>query len=172
MLGPNSDAIIATAFLETGHGLSYEHVVFAEREGVVVGMSLAYTGVQHRGFSDEPLKRAAGRGAPRMKLVRFFLAPPWRLLDTVEEGDFFLLGIVVEPELRGEGVGRVEFGGAEADLRVWTSWPRSSRPGGGGRTLDLLRCWCSRQCYQIRQRRDHDQCKDQESHDVVVRHPL
>jgi ribosomal protein S18 acetylase RimI-like enzyme len=105
MLGPNSESITASAFMEPGHALSYENVMFAEREGVVVGMSLAYTGVQHRGFSDEPLKRAAGRSALRMKLVRMLLAPLWRILDTVPEGDFYLQGIAVEPELRGAGVG-------------------------------------------------------------------
>ena len=105
LLGPNSESITASAFMEPGHALSYEHVVFAEREGVVVGMSLAYTGAQHRGFSDEPLKRAAGRSALRMKLVRILLAPLWRILDTVPEGDFYLHGIAVEPEFRGVGVG-------------------------------------------------------------------
>jgi len=105
MLGPNSESITASAFMEPGHALSYENVMFAKREGVVVGMSLAYTGVQHRGFSDEPLKRAAGRSALRMKLVRMLLAPLWRILDTVPEGDFYLQGIAVEPELRGAGVG-------------------------------------------------------------------
>ena len=105
LLGPNSEGITASAFMDPGHALSYEHVMFAEREGVVVGMSLAYTGVQHRGFSDEPLKRAAGRSALRMKLVRILLAPLWRILDTVQESDFYLHGIAVEPELRGAGVG-------------------------------------------------------------------
>jgi len=105
MLGPNSESITASAFMEAGHALSYENVMFAEREGVVVGMSLAYTGAQHRGFSDEPLKRAAGRSALRMKLVRILLAPLWRVLDTVPEGDFYLQGVAVESELRGAGVG-------------------------------------------------------------------
>ena len=114
MLGPNSEGIIASAFIEPGHALSYEHVMFAEREGVVVGMSLAYTGAQHRGFSDEPLKRAAGRSALRMKLVRMLLAPLWRILDTVPEGDFYLHGIAVEPELRGAGVGSLLMDDVEA----------------------------------------------------------
>jgi ribosomal protein S18 acetylase RimI-like enzyme len=114
MLGPNSEGITASAFMEPGHALSYEHVMFAEREGVVVGMSLAYTGVQHRGFSDEPLKRAAGRSALRMKLVRMLLAPLWRILDTVPEGDFYLHGIAVEPELRGAGVGSLLLDDVEA----------------------------------------------------------
>ena len=59
MLGRNTESIVASAFTEPGHALSYEHVMFAERAGVVVGMSSAYTGTQHRGFSEEPLKRAA-----------------------------------------------------------------------------------------------------------------
>jgi len=105
MLGRNAESIIASAFVDLGHTLSYEHVMFAEREGVVVGMSSAYTGAQHRGFSDDPLKRAAGRIAFRMKSVRTLLAPLWRILDTVPDGDFYLQGIAVEPELRGAGIG-------------------------------------------------------------------
>ncbi len=118
MLGPNSESITASAFMEPGHALSYENVMFAEREGVVVGMSLAYTGVQHRGFSDEPLKRAAGRSALRMKLVRMLLAPLWRILDTVQESDFYLHGIAVEPELRGAGVGSLLMDDVEARGRA------------------------------------------------------
>lgn len=114
MLGPNSEGITASAFLEPGHALSYEHVMFAERDGMVVGMSLAYTGAEHRGFSDEPLKRAAGRSALRMKLVRILLAPLWRILDTVPEDDFYLHGIAVEPELRGAGVGSLLMDDVEA----------------------------------------------------------
>lgn len=118
MLGPNSENITASAFMEPGHALSYEHVIFAEREGVVVGMSLAYTGVQHRGFSDEPLKRAAGRSALRMRIVRTLLAPLWRVLDTVQESDFYLHGIAVEPELRGAGVGSLLMDDVEARGRA------------------------------------------------------
>ena len=118
MLGPNSEDIIASAFIEPGHTLSYEHVMFAEREGVVVGMSAAYTGAQHRGFSDEPLKRAAGRSALRMRLVRTFLAPLWRILDTVPEGDFYLQGIAVEPELRGARIGSLLMDDVESRARA------------------------------------------------------
>ena len=114
MLGRNSEDIIASAFIEPGHALSHEHVMFAEREGVVVGMSSAYTGAQHRGFSDEPLKRAAGRSALRMRFVRAFLAPLWRILDTVPEGDFYLHGLAVEPELRGAGIGSLLMDDVEA----------------------------------------------------------
>jgi len=118
MLGRNAGTIIASAFLESGHTLSYEHVMFAEREGVVVGMSSAYTGAQHRGFSDEPLKRAAGRSVVRMKFVRTLLAPLWRILDTVPEGDFYLHGIAVDPELRGAGIGSLLMDDVEARAQV------------------------------------------------------
>jgi ribosomal protein S18 acetylase RimI-like enzyme len=113
-LGPNSEDITAFAFMERGHALSYEHVMFAELGGSVVGMSLSYTGAQNRGFSDEPLKRAAGRSALRMKLVRLLLAPLWRVLKTIPEGDFYIQGIAVEPELRGTGVGSLLMDDVEA----------------------------------------------------------
>lgn len=75
MLGRNAERIIARAFSEPGHSLSFEHVVFAERDGLVAGMSSAFTGAQHRSFSEEPLRRAAGRSAFRMRCVRILLAP-------------------------------------------------------------------------------------------------
>lgn len=105
MLGRSAEKIIASAFSEPEHTLSYEYVMFAEREGDVVGMSSAYTGAQHRGFSEDPLKRAAGRSAYRMKCVRTLLRPLWRILETVAEGDFYLQGIAVVPNLRGAGIG-------------------------------------------------------------------
>jgi len=105
MLGRQAGSIIADAFTESGHSLSFENVVVAERDGVIVGMSLAYTGEQHREFSDEPLERAAGRAARRMKMARLLLAPLWRILETVPEGDFYLQAIAVDPELRGAGIG-------------------------------------------------------------------
>ncbi len=105
MLGRESESIIADAFTEPGHSLAFEHVVFAERNSSIVGMSLAYSSEQHREFSDEPLERAAGRAARRMKIARLLLAPVWRILETVPEGDFYLQAIAVDPELRGAGIG-------------------------------------------------------------------
>ena len=118
MLGRNAESIVASAFTEPGHALSYEHVMFAERAGVVVGMSSAYTGTQHRGFSEEPLKRAAGRSAFRMKAVRILFAPLWRILETVPEEDFYLQSIAVEPELRGVGLGSLLMNDVEGRARA------------------------------------------------------
>ncbi len=128
MLGREAASIIADAFTEPGHSLSYEHVVFVERDGVIVGMSLAYTHEQHREFSDEPLERAAGRAARRMKLARFLLAPMWRILETVPDGDFYLQAIAVDPELRGAGIG---------SLLLDDVVERGTRNGSARLTLDV-----------------------------------
>ena len=106
MLGRQAASIIADAYAELGHSLSYEHVVFAERDGVIVGMSLAYTSEQHREFSDEPLERAAGRVVRRMKMTRLLLAPLWRILETVPEGDFYLQAIAVDLSSEERGSAR------------------------------------------------------------------
>lgn len=68
-------------------------------------MSSAFTGAQHRTFSDEPLERALGRRAFRMKTARVVLAPMWRILETVAEDEFYLQAIAVDPDVRGAGVG-------------------------------------------------------------------
>lgn len=106
MLGRNSEQIIARSFSEPGHSQSFEHVLFAERDGEVVGMASAFTSAQHDSFSEEPLKRAAGRKAAlRLRCVRILLWPLFRVLNTVTDGDFYLLGLAVEPDLRGAGIG-------------------------------------------------------------------
>jgi len=105
MLGPESESIIASAFIDSGHALSHENVIFAEVDTKIVGMSSTFTEKQHQMFSDEPLRRAAKRNAIRLKLMRILFAPVWRILETIPEGDFYVQGIAIEPELRGAGIG-------------------------------------------------------------------
>lgn len=107
MLGRRVAEIIATAYTQPDHNYSYKNVTFAEREGVIVGMASGYTAEQHRRFSDEPLKQAAGSAALRMKCVRVLFAPLWGLLETLADGEFYLQAVAVNTELRGEGAGSV-----------------------------------------------------------------
>ena len=107
MLGGESESIIAAAFIDSNHTLSYENVVFAEADTKIVGMSSTFTEKQQRTFSDEPLLRAARRNAIRLKLARTLFAPMWRILETIPEGDFYIQGIAIDPELRGTGVGSI-----------------------------------------------------------------
>jgi len=104
-LGRRAVHIIATAFAQPDHDLSYQNVTFAERDNVIVGMVLGYTAEQHRRSSREPLKRAAGRSNLQMRIVGMLFAPIMRIIDSIADGDFYLQAIAVDRELRGEGVG-------------------------------------------------------------------
>ena len=121
LLGRNAEVTIARAFSEPGHSLSFEHVVFAELDGVVAGMSSAFTGEQHRTFSDAPLRRAAGRSALRMGCLKTLMWPLWRILNTVADGDFYLQGMAVEPDYRGSGIGSILLADAEERARGFGS---------------------------------------------------
>ena len=105
MYGRRFADIIATAYCHPDHDYSFQNVVFAERDVHIVGMALGYTAEQHRRSSDQPLKQAAGYPAVRRAVVGVLCAPLLRILDTLPDGDFYLLSIGVDNELRGEGVG-------------------------------------------------------------------
>ena len=105
MLGRRAVDIVATAFTQPVHDLSYQNVTFAERDKVIVGMVSGYTAEQHHRSSDRPLKLAAGRRNLRMMVVSILCAPLLRVINTIADGDFYLQAIAVDKELRGEGVG-------------------------------------------------------------------
>lgn len=107
MLGRRAGYIIATAFAQPDHTLSYQDVTFAERDNVIVGMASGYTAERHRHYTRQPLKRAAGRSNLRMRIVSMVYAPLKRMVDSVADGDFYLSAIAVDEELRGDGVGSV-----------------------------------------------------------------
>jgi ribosomal protein S18 acetylase RimI-like enzyme len=105
LLGRRFEAILGRAYLQPGHSYSFENVAFAERDGLIVGMSLGFTAARHREFSDRPLREAAGLTAWRMRAVMALCAPLMRMLNTLAEGDFYLLSVGIDEEHRGEGIG-------------------------------------------------------------------
>ena len=107
ILGRRAGHIIATAFAQPDHNLSYQNVTFAERDHVIVGMFSGHTAEQHRRSSPQPLKRAAGRRHLRMRIVLILFAPLIRITDSIADGDFYLQFIAVDKALRGDGVGSV-----------------------------------------------------------------
>ena len=117
-LGRRAAEIIATAFTQPDHDLSYQNVTFAERDNVIVGMVLGYTAEQHRRSSREPLKRAAGRSNLQMRIVGMLFAPIMRIIDSIADGDFYLQAIAVDTELRGNGVGSVLMDSSEERARA------------------------------------------------------
>ena len=105
MYGRRFADIIATAFCQPDHDYSFQNVMFAERGEAIVGMAAGYSAEQHRRSSDEPLKQAPGYPAARKAVVGALCAPLLRILDSLADGDFYLVSIAVDKELRGEGVG-------------------------------------------------------------------
>jgi ribosomal protein S18 acetylase RimI-like enzyme len=105
MLGRRSVDIIAMAFLEPDHDLSFQNATFAERDKIIAGMVSGYTAEQHRSSSGRPLKEAAGKWNLQMVVVTTLFAPLLRIIDTIDDGDFYLQAIAVDKEVRGKGVG-------------------------------------------------------------------
>ncbi|MBW1717337.1 MAG: hypothetical protein JRJ77_16205, partial [Deltaproteobacteria bacterium] len=90
MLGRRAEQIIARAFTQPDHDLSYQNVTFAECDNVIVGMVSGYTAEQHRRSSLQPLRQAAGRRSLRMRIVLVLFAPLMRIIDTIADDDFYL----------------------------------------------------------------------------------
>ncbi|UCB44393.1 MAG: GNAT family N-acetyltransferase, partial [Spirochaetota bacterium] len=107
MLGRRVEQIIAKAFVQPNHDLSYRNVTFAKCDEVIVGMVSGYTAEQHRRSSRQSLKQAAGRRNLRMRIVLILFAPLMRIIDSIADGDFYLQAIAVDKKLRGSGMGSV-----------------------------------------------------------------
>jgi len=105
MLGRRYVDIIAAAFTQPGHDLSYQNVTFAERGKVIVGMVSGYTSEAHHQSSTRPLKEAMGKFNLRAIIVSTLLAPLFRIIDTIDDSDFYIQAVAVDKELRGLGIG-------------------------------------------------------------------
>ena len=117
-LGRDFKRVIAHAYTKPGHDLSYEHATFAVRGERIIGMATCYTADQHRTSSLEPLKEAEGYRALRAAIIAAAFGPVFRILDTLEDGDFYLQAIAVDEDLRGAGVGSILIGWVEDQGRA------------------------------------------------------
>ena len=105
MVGRQFVSIIGKAYLESGHDLSYEHVWFAESDGVVAGMMSGYSAAEHERSKDGPLFRAAGLRAIRVVATWLLARPIFSFMDRVPEGDWYLQAVAVDEANRGAGIG-------------------------------------------------------------------
>ena len=128
MLGRRAPRILAEAYTRPDNDYSFENAVFAEDGGSIVGMASGFTAAQRRRFSDRPLKQAAGFPALRWRVVRILCAPLLRALTTIPEGDFYLLAMAVDDEMRGRGIGSALMTHCEE---------RASRGGSSRLSLDV-----------------------------------
>ena len=113
MLGPKFADVIADTFATPTHDFSFQNVLVAEKNSVIVGSVAGYTAEQHSDCSDEVLRKARGFSALRMSLVQSIFGPLWRFLNSLENDDFYLQSIAVAPEYRGEGIGSILFDAME-----------------------------------------------------------
>ena len=128
LLGRNHEDIVAEAYLEPGHDLSYEHVVFAELDDGIVGMASGYTASEHEQSSDAPLRKAAGWRTIRMVGIALLGGRLFEFIDSVPDGDYYLQAIAVDTQRRGAGIGSALMDHAEAS---------ASREGCARFTLDV-----------------------------------
>jgi ribosomal protein S18 acetylase RimI-like enzyme len=118
MLGRRAKHIIAAAFAQPDHDLSYKNVTFAERGNMIVGMVSGYTAEQHHRSSHHPLKQAAGQWNLRMRIVLVLFAPLMRIIDSISDGDFYLQAIAIDKEHRGDGIGSLLMDSLEERARA------------------------------------------------------
>ena len=137
LLGRRAYGILAAVFVEPDHDYSFEHVLFAEDDGAVVGMAEGFRAVPGRRLADQPLLRAVG---PRSWILRWAAAvghPLFRIHSTLREGDFYLQFLAVEEGYRGRGIGSALIDAIEKRARaggslrfavdVWDRNPRAKR---------------------------------------------
>jgi ribosomal protein S18 acetylase RimI-like enzyme len=113
MVGRRYVDIAGKAFLEPRHDLSYEHVWFAESQGVVAGMMSGYSAADHTRSRDGPLFRAAGVRSIRVVAAWLLAARLFNFMDRLPEGDWYLQTVAVGEEYRGAGIGSLLLDHAE-----------------------------------------------------------
>ena len=114
MLGKHYLEILAEAYRQPSHDLSYQHVTFATLGDNTVGMVSGFTAQAHKASSPGVMADAAGLWNLRFWLVSILFAPLIRIIDTVDDNDFYLQAIAVDNDVRGKGIGTVLLDHAEA----------------------------------------------------------
>lgn len=105
MLGSGFAEVLATAYLQPEHDLSYESVTFATDAGSIVGMLNAFSSEQHARSSTKPLVDAAGWRSLRMAALVAAGYPKFRFLDRIPDGDYYVQALAVSESERGKGIG-------------------------------------------------------------------
>lgn len=118
MFGPRFEKVIATAFVQPGHDLSFEHVRFVTVEGALAGMVNDYSAADHARSKDGPMLRAAGIRVPRMLGAWALASQLFAFMDHLPEGDWYVQAVAVDPEFRGSGIGSLLLEDAERRARA------------------------------------------------------
>lgn len=104
MLGLASERIVAAAFVQPGHDLSYEHVTFAEGSETTIGMVSAYSAESRHKFGNI-LAEVAGWHRYRLSLLLRINRRLFDFMDEIADGDFYIRALAVDKDKRGHRVG-------------------------------------------------------------------
>ena len=117
-LGRRANDIIAQAYTQPGHELSYLYVTFAEQERRIVGMASGYVAEAHRDFTNQLLYAAAGWRRYRLAAFSRISGRLLRFIDTIPDGDFYVRALAVDPAHRGAGIGTLLMRSLEETARA------------------------------------------------------
>lgn len=116
MLGPRYVEILAHAFAQQGHGMSYENTSFAERDGRIVGMVSGYVEGEAHESEDDALMIAPGNRL-RRRLGAAFMRWRWRMIGHPFSREFYVEFLIVDATVRGQGIGALLMDAMEAKAR-------------------------------------------------------
>lgn len=103
-LGKRYADIIATAFVEPDHELSWMYTVFAEQEDQIVGMTSGAPAEVQARSSTEPLKLAPGNRARRNVGIAL-IGMVFHVFGEMNEDSYYLQMLAVDEACRGQGIG-------------------------------------------------------------------
>ena len=116
--GDESEAAITTAYLVSGHILSYEHVEFAEQGGEIIGTLACYTSEQHQASYRGGLKKTL-RSYPGFRFSSAFLARFLKHFGPETPNDYYVWALFVDEQFRGQRLGSHLLDRAEARAREY-----------------------------------------------------
>ena len=117
MLGRRAVEILAHAFVQPGHSMSYRNTSFAERDGAIAGMVCGYVeNGAHEGEYDALMIAPGNRF--RRRLGAALMRLRWRMIGYPFPGEFYVEFLIVDSSLRGNGIGRVLMDEMEAKARA------------------------------------------------------
>jgi len=117
MLGRRVVEILSHAFMEPGHGMSYQNTLFAERHGEIVGMVSGYVAGGGNEGEDEALRVAPGNRL-RRRLAVLMMRLRWRMIGLPPPGEFYVEFLIVKAGLRSQGIGGVLLDAMEEQARA------------------------------------------------------
>lgn len=113
LLGRGYAKVIAAAFHDPNHDMSYQNATFAMRDNRVVGLLSAYSGTAAERHRDQPLMDAAGIRIARIVALAALARPLINFMRQVPDTDYYIAALATNENERGKGIGSMMLEEAE-----------------------------------------------------------